>query len=120
MLEDSSAQRGLTPLLGVALASCLACGHRQIAGSRHCPICLGDDFEIDTAVRSGTLYSFTIIRQGTPDGNPLALGYVDTLEGVRLLARLRPPVAGYECDAAVEVFTEQSQILARPVGTGHA
>jgi uncharacterized OB-fold protein len=58
-----------------------------------------------TLPRTGTLYSFTVLRVGTT-GEPRVLGYVDLDNGVRVLAEVRPGAAALVPDLPVELGLE--------------
>jgi scaffold protein (connect acetoacetyl-CoA thiolase and HMG-CoA synthase) len=74
-------------LLGSA---CQNCGIRSFPARDFCPACLSDDVEANVPLSpSGTLYSFTTVRQAPPGRKtPYNLGYIDLDDGVRLLAQI--------------------------------
>ena len=75
-----------------------------------CSGCLHTEMETVRFSTTGTLYTYSVVRQSTPDFEvPYALGYVDLLEGVRVMAQLtgREPEdyeIGMEMELVVEPF----------------
>jgi uncharacterized OB-fold protein len=69
---------------------CKSCGHVTLEVRKICPSCwASDEMEATPIGREGTLYTYTIIHQA-PAGfeAPIAVGYVDLPEGVRVFAHL--------------------------------
>ncbi len=77
-----------------------------------CAGCLHDSLETVRFSRAATLYTFSVVRQSTPEFEvPYALGYVDLPEGVRIMTQLtgRDPEdyeLGMEMELVVEPFGE--------------
>jgi uncharacterized OB-fold protein len=72
-------------------ARCKSCGHVALETRAVCPSCwaAAEAAEEVPIGREGTLYTFTVIHQ-VPTGfqAPMAVGYVDLAEGVRVFAHL--------------------------------
>jgi uncharacterized OB-fold protein len=68
------------------------CGRCQAAAFPRppvCPECWSEDIRVLPLSKRGTLYSYTVIPPGkSPDAAPVACGYVDLAEGVRIFAHL--------------------------------
>jgi uncharacterized OB-fold protein len=83
---------GLMTLEPLALVGtrCRNCGATSFPWRSTCPKCRSSEepeqVELST---TGTLYTYTIVRQAPPGEQvPYGLGYVDLPEGVRVLAQL--------------------------------
>ena len=93
---------------------CGNCGAHFFPVRQACAGCLHDDLETIRFSTTATLYTFSVVRQSTPDFEvPYALGYVDLPEGVRVMAQLtgRDPEdyeIGMEMELVVEPFGEDS------------
>ena len=69
---------------------CLDCDVRLSPPVTVCPNCAGEALEIEEQPRTGTLYTFTVLRVGPPTWfRPFGIGYVDLPNGVRVLAHLK-------------------------------
>lgn len=96
MTQDTVTERpfreGLMTLEPFALigGQCPHCGTTSFPVRSTCSACRRtDDPEQVTLSDSGTVYSYTIVRQAPPGVDvPYPLAYVDLPEGVRLLAQL--------------------------------
>lgn len=74
---------------------CRACGAHFFPVRQACARCLGTDLETKRLSSRGTLYTYTVIHQSTPDFEvPYMLGYVDLPEGVRVMGQM----IGHELD----------------------
>jgi len=99
---------------------CGNCGAHFFPVRQACSGCLHTELETVRFSTTGTLYTFSVIRQSTPDFEvPYALGYVDLPEGVRVMTQLtgRDPEdyqIGMEMELVVEPFgvTEDGNELA--------
>lgn len=104
---------------------CRACAGVVFHPRRHCPHCGGLDLEWRDSAGSGTVYTFTVVRQhGHPyfrSRLPYAVAFVDLDEGFRMLAE----IAGADPDGlrvgqrvAVdwEEFDEVNVPVFRPAG----
>jgi uncharacterized protein len=99
---------------------CASCGAITFYPRRHCAGCLSTDLQWHDSAGTGTVYTYTVIRQhGMPyfrSRLPYVVGFVDLDEGFRLLAEIDAPpdvvqvgqrvVVGWEdhADVAVPVF----------------
>lgn len=81
--------------LQLAGTRCRACGQHFFPRRQICARCLSADTETVPLSERGVLYTYTVVRQSTPEfRTPYILGYVDLPEGVRVLA----PLADVEPD----------------------
>lgn len=89
---------------------CSECGAHFFPVRQACSGCLHTDLETVRFSTTGTLYTFSVVRQSTPEFEvPYALGYVDLPEGVRVMTQLtgRDPEdyqIGMEMELVVEPF----------------
>jgi uncharacterized OB-fold protein len=103
---DSS---GAGHLLG---SRCASCGAHFFPVRQACAGCLDTDLEAVRLSTTGTLYTFSIVRQSTPEFEvPYALGYVDFSEGVRIMGQisgcdLEDIWIGMQLSLSVEPFGE--------------
>src|SRR5690606_2861577 len=68
---------------------CNACGVTTFPKRPVCPSCMSDQVVEETLPRTGTLYSFTVLRVGPERWlRPAALGYVDLPNNVRVFSRI--------------------------------
>jgi uncharacterized protein len=71
---------------------CASCGEITWYPRRHCTGCLSTDLRWHDSAGTGTVYTYTVIRQhGMPyfrNRLPYVVGFVDLDEGFRLLAEL--------------------------------
>lgn len=85
-----------TGTLHLAGTRCRACGTHFFPRRQICARCLSPDTETVPLSDHGVLYTYTVVRQSTPEfRTPYVLGYLDLPEGVRVLA----PLADVEPDA---------------------
>lgn len=76
-------------------ARCRQCGTCFFPRREVCARCLSAETEVVPLSTSGTLYTYTVVHQSTPEfPTPYILAYVDLPEGVRLLA----PLVGVAAD----------------------
>ncbi len=74
---------------------CLSCGAHFFPIREVCSGCLSHDLETVGFSTSGTLYTYSVVRQSTPAFEvPYVLGYVDFPEGVRIMGQ----ISGCEVD----------------------
>lgn len=87
---------------------CTSCGAHFFPVRQACSGCLHDDLETVRFSRTATLYTFSIVRQSTPEFEvPYALGYVDLPEGVRVMTQLTGrDVEDYEIGMEMELVVE--------------
>jgi len=68
---------------------CRSCGAHYFPKRELCARCLTEDVETVPLSRRGTLYTFTIVRQSTPEfAVPYVLGYVDLPEKLRVMGQI--------------------------------
>ncbi len=68
---------------------CRACGAHFFPVRHACAGCLSTDLETRRLSSRGTLYTYTVVHQSTPDFEvPYMLGYVDLPEGVRVMGQM--------------------------------
>jgi uncharacterized OB-fold protein len=76
-----------TPLL--IGSCCTACGVETVPPVPVCPVCGDENVKEREQPREGTLYSYTVLHVGPAKWRrPLALGYVDLPNGVRVFSHL--------------------------------
>lgn len=81
----------LTPDGGGRLVGsrCPGCGAHYFPQRRTCARCFGEDLERVALSGTGTVYTYTVVHQSTPEFPvPYVLAYVDLAEGVRVPAQL--------------------------------
>lgn len=105
-LEDDlevtrSGPDGERVLLG---ASCNACSETWFPQRPVCPRCASDDLAEYPIGPDGTLYTFSAVHVSSARETPYVLGYVDTTQGVRVLAEIRT-------DGALAVDTPYTLVL---------
>jgi uncharacterized OB-fold protein len=87
---------------------CGNCGAHFFPVREACAGCLHGDLETVRFSTTATLYTYSVVRQSTPQFEvPYALGYVDLPEGVRVLSQLtgRDP-EDYELGMDMELVVE--------------
>jgi uncharacterized OB-fold protein len=68
---------------------CRTCGTVYFPAPEVCARCQGQDLEPADLSGRGTVYTYTVVRQSTPEfRTPYVLVYVDLPEGVRVLGQL--------------------------------
>ena len=68
---------------------CGACEAHYYPRREVCARCTSENMESVALSTTGTLYTYTVIHQSTPDFTvPYVLGYVDLPEGVRVLGQV--------------------------------
>ena len=68
---------------------CKSCGAHFFPIREACSGCLSTDLETVGFSTEGTLYTYSVVRQSTPDFQvPYLLGYVDFPEGVRIMGQI--------------------------------
>jgi uncharacterized OB-fold protein len=101
--ETMSTETGVSNTLGAAAirwddsgqpqligSHCLACDVRLSPPVSVCPNCASETLEIEAQPRTGSLYTFTVVRVGPATlFRPFGIGYVDLPNGVRVLAHLK-------------------------------
>jgi len=91
--EVFAGEGGGEPLL--VGSRCQRCGAFFFPRRQVCARCLSAEMEVVPLSGTGTLYTYTVVHQSTPEfPTPYILAYVDLPEGVRLLA----PLVGVAAD----------------------
>ncbi len=118
---------GTGNLLG---SRCRSCGAHFFPVRQACSGCLSQELETVRFSTEGTLYTFSVVRQSTPDFEvPYILGYVDLPEGVRIMGQIsgcepEDLVLGMDMTLSLEPFgedTEGDELIGyrfRPAGAG--
>jgi uncharacterized OB-fold protein len=79
-------QSGRPTLLG---GRCTRCETRMFPRAEVCPSCMGDPVAEEEMPRAGTLYAYSVLHVGPKRfRRPLAVGYVDLPNGVRVFSHL--------------------------------
>lgn len=98
---------------------CASCGEIVFYPRRHCPGCLSTDLRWHDSAGTGTVYTFTVIRQhGMPyfrSRVPYVVGFIDLDEGFRLLAEINARPDALPTGQRVMVGWEDHADLAVPV-----
>lgn len=98
---------------------CASCGEITFYPRRHCTGCLSPDLRWHDSAGSGTVYTYTVIRQhGLPyfrSRLPYVVGFIDLDEGFRLLAEIDVPPDAIGVGQRVTVGWEDHAELAVPV-----
>lgn len=96
-------------------ARCRQCGAHFFPRRTVCAQCLSTDVEVVPLATRGTLYTYTVVHQSTPEfPTPYILAYGDLAEGVRVLAPLAGAAAeevriGLAVDLCVEPVRTDAQ-----------
>ena len=98
---------------------CRACGEITFYPRRHCTGCLSQELRWHDSAGSGTVYTYTVIRQhGLPyfrSRLPYVVGFIDLDEGFRLMAEIDAPPDALQVGQRVTVGWEEHAELAVPV-----
>jgi uncharacterized protein len=98
---------------------CASCGEIIFYPRRHCPGCLSTDLRWHDSAGSGTVYTYTVIRQhGLPyfrSRLPYVVAFIDLDEGFRLMAEIDAPPDAISVGRRVTVDWEDHADLAVPV-----
>jgi uncharacterized OB-fold protein len=94
------------------LGHCEACGNVFYYPRALCPKCMSSETYLEAAAGTGTIYSFTVVRQmsGWPEEDlPLVVAYVELDEGPRMTTNIVDCTPGdAEIGKRVEVTFEQT------------
>jgi len=83
---------------------CKSCGMLDFPKQNICQKCWGEDFEVVSLSRRGTLYSVTDIFIGQAGmETPYIFGYVDLPEDIRIFCQLEGEIGSFTCDQDVEL-----------------
>lgn len=88
----------------LVLKRCVACAEFHHYPRTLCPFCFSDKTEWREAAGTGTIYSFTVMRHGTP----FAAAYVTLQEGITMLTNL------VDCDLATLRIGQTVRVVFRP------
>ena len=92
---------------------CSACGAHFFPRRRVCARCLSSATTTVPLSTRGTLYTYTMVHQSTPEfPTPYVLAYADLPEGVRLLAQLVAAPGDARIGMPVEVRVEPVGVTA--------
>jgi uncharacterized protein len=98
---------------------CASCGEIIFYPRRHCTGCLSTDLRWQDSAGSGTVYTYTVIRQhGLPyfrSRLPYVVAFIDLDEGFRLMAQIDAPPEAIGVGQRVTVAWEDHAELAVPV-----
>lgn len=98
---------------------CASCGEIIFYPRRHCTGCLSTDLRWHDSAGSGTVYTYTVIRQhGLPyfrSRLPYVVAFIDLDEGFRLMAEIDAPPDAIAVGQRVTVAWEDHAELAVPV-----
>jgi uncharacterized OB-fold protein len=94
------------------IGECQDCGSVHFYPRRLCPDCFGSNTEYVEAEGTGTIHSYTVVRQAGGDYSevtPYILGYVELDEGIRILTNIVSTTSDtVEIGATVEVFFDET------------
>jgi uncharacterized OB-fold protein len=98
---------------------CASCGEIIFYPRRHCTGCLSTDLRWHDSAGSGTVYTYTVIRQhGLPyfrSRLPYVVAFIDLDEGFRLMAEIDAPPDAIAVGQRVTIAWEDHAELAVPV-----
>lgn len=98
---------------------CASCGEIIFYPRRHCTSCLSTDLRWHDSAGSGTVYTYTVIRQhGLPyfrSRLPYVVAFIDLDEGFRLMAEIDAPPDAIAVGQRVTIAWEDHAELAVPV-----
>ena len=98
---------------------CRACGQVVFHPRRHCTCCTSGDLEWRDSAGTGTVYTFTVIRQnGHPFFRariPYVIGFIDLDEGFRMLAEIAADPQALQVNQRVTVTWEDHADLSVPI-----
>jgi uncharacterized protein len=98
---------------------CSACGGIVFFPRAHCTHCTSRSLETRTSAGTGTVYTYTVVRQhGQPffrAHTPYVLGFVDLDEGFRMLAEIGAEPDAVSVGQRVEVDWEDHDQVSVPI-----
>jgi uncharacterized OB-fold protein len=96
-----------TGRLRLAGSRCARCGAHYFPRRLVCARCLATDLSVVGLSPQGTVYTYTVVHQSTPEfPTPYVLAYVDLPEGVRVLAPLAADASQVRIGMPVELCVE--------------
>lgn len=91
------------------LRRCLSCDQVHFYPRPHCPLCFSADLDWVTALGTGSIYSFSVMRRAKP---PYAIAFVTLDEGVSLMTNL------VDCDFAALAIGQRVAAVFREAPDG--
>jgi uncharacterized OB-fold protein len=92
----------------LVLKRCAACGKLHFYPRAICPHCFSDRTEWHEAAGTGTIYSYSVMRQAIP----FAIAYVTLVEGVTMLTNL------VDCDLDALRIGQKVRVVYKPAEGG--
>ncbi len=103
---------------------CASCDHVVFHPRAHCTNCTSTDLAWHTAAGTGTVYTFSVVRQSYHpyfrNHSPYIVAWIDLDEGPRILSNVvgvEDPVNGLQVGARVQVQWEDHDGLSIPLFT---
>jgi uncharacterized OB-fold protein len=92
------------------LQRCTACGELHYYPRAICPLCFSDKTEWKPASGKGKIYSYSVLRRGSPV--PYAIAYVRLAEGVTMLTNI------VDCDLDKIRIGQDVRLVFKPTDGG--
>ena len=89
---------------------CTACGEYHHYPRSLCPYCFSDKTEWTVAKGTGTVYTYSVLRRGSP--TPYAIAYVTLDEGPTMMTNI------VDCDLDTIRVGQKMQVVFKPTGDG--
>ncbi len=94
------------------IKKCAACGEHHYYPRAICPHCFSDQTSWTESSGNGTIYSYSVMRRGTPV--PYAIAYVTLAEGVTMLTNI------VDCDLDAIRIGQAVRVVFKPTEGGAA
>ncbi len=94
------------------IKKCSACGEHHYYPRAICPHCFSDQTSWTESSGNGTIYSYSVMRRGTPV--PYAIAYVTLAEGVTMLTNI------VDCDLDAIRIGQAVRVVFKPTEGGAA
>jgi uncharacterized protein len=94
------------------IKKCSACGEHHYYPRAICPHCFSDQTSWTESSGNGTIYSYSVMRRGTPI--PYAIAYVTLAEGVTMLTNI------VDCDLDAIRIGQAVRVVFKPTEGGAA
>ncbi len=94
------------------IKKCSACGEHHYYPRAICPHCFSDQTSWTESSGNGTIYSYSVMRRGTPV--PYAIAYVTLAEGVTMLTNI------VDCDLDAIRIGQAVRVVFKPTDGGAA
>jgi uncharacterized protein len=94
------------------IKKCSACGEHHYYPRAICPHCFSDQTSWTESAGHGTIYSYSVMRRGTPV--PYAIAYVTLAEGVTMLTNI------VDCDLDAIRIGQAVRVVFKPTEGGAA